>query len=435
MTMEIRAARDAEIEEVIDLAAAVFVERCRPRYASQHLEDSTYVLHQSRVCVVDGRVVSQVRVSEREMRIGSAVVKLGGIGLVGTLEKYRRNGYSSAVLRDAVGYMADEGYDLGLLFTSIQPFYARLGWAPFPQTNFEIEVGRRREFESSHWTVREFELKDLPRVIEIYGEHNRARTGTIVRKPRQWSDGYGRQTGMPPTLVAERNGVIGAYANVGLGEGDANNVGDAFLSTYYPNIRELGCAAGSEDALVALCRGVLERAHDAGLEAITGRLPRHDTMTLLLSRESGMSLSFSIHERSMYRVISLSSLLTKIAPELQRRLESAGDHVRLRLLSVRCRRPVLRAHRGPRQRPRRGRRPRKDPAGARLIPLLQAALRRLDLQRARRLQSRPGSKPQPKRRRPPRRPIPKGRAYPLDMRLLLAGLPSHIPLQARTLIP
>ena len=48
-------------------------------------------------------------------------------------------------------------------------------------------------------------------------------------------------------------------------------------------------------------------------------------MTLLLSRESGMSLSFSIHERSMYRVISLSSLLTKIAPELQRRLESAGD--------------------------------------------------------------------------------------------------------------
>ena len=325
MTMEIRAARDAEIEEVIDLAAAVFVERCRPRYASQHLEDSTYVLHQSRVCVVDGRVVSQVRVSEREMRIGSAVVKLGGIGLVGTLEKYRRNGYSSAVLRDAVGYMADEGYDLGLLFTSIQPFYARLGWAPFPQTNFEIEVGRRREFESSHWTVREFELKDLPRVIEIYGEHNRARTGTIVRKPRQWSDGYGRQTGMPPTLVAERNGVIGAYANVGLGEGAANNVGDAFLSTYYPNIRELGCAAGSEDALVALCRGVLERAHDAGLEAITGRLPRHDTMTLLLSRESGMSLSFSIHERSMYRVISLSSLLTKIAPELQRRLESAGD--------------------------------------------------------------------------------------------------------------
>ena len=81
--MEIRAAKQTELEEVIDLAAAVFVERCRPRYASQHLEDSTYALHQSRVCVVDGRVVSQVRVSEREMRIGSAVVKLGGVGLVG----------------------------------------------------------------------------------------------------------------------------------------------------------------------------------------------------------------------------------------------------------------------------------------------------------------------------------------------------------------
>ena len=41
--------------------------------------------------------------------------------------------------------------------------------------------------------------------------------------------------------------------------------------------------------------------------------------------------------------------------------------------------------------------PRKHPAGARLIPLLQAALGDIDLQRARRLQSRPGSKPQPQR--------------------------------------
>ena len=323
--MEIRGARESEVEQLIDLAADVFVQSCKPRYASQHYEDSTYALHQSRVCVFDGRVVSQVRVSEREMRIGSAVVKLGGVGLVGTLEQYRRNGYSSAVLRDAVEYMASEGYDMGLLFTSIQPFYARLGWAPFPQTTFELELGPRKQFESTPWTVREFQAKDLPKVIEIYGEHNRARTGTIVRKPRQWSDAYGRQTGMPPTLVAERKGVIGAYANVGLGErGGLSNVDDQFLSPYYPNVREVGCATGSEDALVALCRNVLQRAHDAALETITGRLPRHDPMTLLLSRESGMPLSFSVHERSMYRIISLSSLLTKIAPELQRRLQRAG---------------------------------------------------------------------------------------------------------------
>ena len=321
--MDIRGAAESETEQLIDLAAAVFVQRCRPRYASQHHEDSTYELHQSRVCVLDGRVVSQVRVSEREMRIGAAVVKLGGVGLVGTLERYRRNGYSSAVLREAVEYMAGEGYDLGLLFTSIQPFYARLGWAPFPQTAFELELGPRKQFGSTPWNVREFQEKDLPRVIEIYGEHNRARTGTIVRKPRQWSDGYGRQTGMPPTLVAERDGVIGAYANVGLGEG-GGNVGDAFLSTYYPNVRELGCSVGSEDALVDLSRTILERAHDAGLQAVTGRLPRHDPMALLLGRESGMPLSFSIHERSMYRVVSLPSLLAKIAPELQRRLQRSG---------------------------------------------------------------------------------------------------------------
>ena len=74
------------------LISAVFVEKCRPRYASQHYADSSYELDQSRVCVVDGKIVSYVRVSDRSMYIGEAVVKLGGIGMVVTSEEHRRRG-------------------------------------------------------------------------------------------------------------------------------------------------------------------------------------------------------------------------------------------------------------------------------------------------------------------------------------------------------
>ena len=82
--MEIRAAKAHERDEIVDLISAVFVEKCRPRYASQHYQDSSYELDQSRVCVVDGKIVSYVRVSDRSMYVGKEVVKLGGIGMVVT---------------------------------------------------------------------------------------------------------------------------------------------------------------------------------------------------------------------------------------------------------------------------------------------------------------------------------------------------------------
>lgn len=318
--MEIRGARESELEEIVDLVSDVFVERCRPRYASMHLQDSTYKIHQSRVCVNEGRITSYVRVSERQMHIGGSLVKLGGVGLVGTLEPYRSNGYSSAVLQDTVKYMASEEYDLGLLFTAIQPFYSRLGWASFPQTTFELGIGKPKRFERSPWTVRPFEDDDLWQVIEIHDQHNKRRTGTIARRREQWTDGYGRQTGIPPTLVSELDGTIGAYANVGLGESTISNVNDAFLETYYPNVREVGYKPGAEEALIALCQEVLYRSGEEGLDTITGRLPRHDPMTLLLSHESGRPPSFTVAEQSMYYLVSLQSLFQKLVPEFERRL-------------------------------------------------------------------------------------------------------------------
>ena len=180
--MEIRAAKAHERDEIVDLISAVFVEKCRPRYASQHYQDSSYELDQSRVCVVDGKIVSYVRVSDRSMYIGEAVVKLGGIGMVVTSEEHRRRGYSSALLRDAIAYMEAQNYDLSLLFTTIQPFYMPLGWASFPQTSFELELHDKKTFAPSGWKSRPFDLeRDLTQISQIYDEHNKGRTGTILR--------------------------------------------------------------------------------------------------------------------------------------------------------------------------------------------------------------------------------------------------------------
>ena len=321
--MEIRAAKAHERDEIVDLISAVFVEKCRPRYASQHYQDSSYELDQSRVCVVDGKIVSYVRVSDRSMYIGEAVVKLGGIGMVVTSEEHRRRGYSSALLRDAIAYMEAQSYDLSLLFTTIQPFYMPLGWASFPQTSFELELHDKKSFAPSGWKSRSFDLaRDLTQISQIYVEHNRGRTGTVLRSENLWRDGYSQQVGMLPSLVVEKDGHIGAYANLAFPDDDQGI--DAYLATYYPNLREVGWRSTVPDSHLALCHAILEAAYERGVESISGRLTRHHPMTLLLSEESGSPLSFTVHERMMYRVISLEGLFQKLIPKFEAELANAG---------------------------------------------------------------------------------------------------------------
>ena len=320
--MEIREAKADERDEIVDLISAVFVEKCRPRYASQHYQDSSYELDQSRVCVVDGKIVSYVRVSNRSMYIGEAVVKLGGIGMVVTSPEHRGRGYASALLRDAIAYMEAQNYDLSLLFTTIQPFYMPLGWASFPQTNFELELHDKKTFAPSGWKNRQFDLeRDLTQISEIYNEHNKGRTGTILRSESLWRDGYSQQVGMLPSLVVEKEGQIGAYANLTFPNDDQGI--DAYLATYYPNLREVGWRRTTPDSHLALCHAILEAAYERGVESISGRLPRHHPTILLLSEESGSPLSFSIHERMMYRVISLERLFQKLIPKFEAELENA----------------------------------------------------------------------------------------------------------------
>ena len=105
--MEIRASKESDFEEIINLICTVFVEKCRPRYASQIYHDSSFQPHQSRVCVIDGKIVSHIRVSDRAIQIGPSVIRLGGIGMVATLPEYRHRGYASALMQDSIEYMEE----------------------------------------------------------------------------------------------------------------------------------------------------------------------------------------------------------------------------------------------------------------------------------------------------------------------------------------
>jgi len=319
--MEIRAAREGEQEEIIDLLAEVFATQCRPRYASQIYQDSSYRLEQSRVGLVNGKIVSHLRISDRVVCVGDTEVKLAGVGMVVTQEDYRQRGYASALIMDAISYMEKHDYDLSLLFTTIQPFYQNFGWSAFPQTTVELPLELEEAFPLSPWNCRQFEIgTDLQSVIQIYQKCHHS--GSIVRSPHYWHDGYARRVGVIPSLVIEDSGQILAYANLCLGVDDSGT--DPFLARGYPNLREVGWTPDRPESLLVLSRAILNQAIQQKTSKLTGHLSLHHPLTVMLIRESQSTPSFSINQKMMYRTVSLPKLLSKMKSTLRSRLDQSS---------------------------------------------------------------------------------------------------------------
>src|SRR5215211_2455125 len=75
----------------------------------------------------DGHEVSRALIVPLLMRIGKAVVRMDGIGGVGTDEPFRRRGYSRRVMVAAVDAMRSGDAALSTLY-GIQDFYPKFGF-------------------------------------------------------------------------------------------------------------------------------------------------------------------------------------------------------------------------------------------------------------------------------------------------------------------
>ncbi len=103
--VEIRAVGESELEEMIQLQCMIFRPDGYDRFRGYIHGDSSYRLDQTRVVVVEGKVVTTLRNWERRLRIGSSIVRMAGVGGVGTHPEHRGRGYASALMRDAAESM------------------------------------------------------------------------------------------------------------------------------------------------------------------------------------------------------------------------------------------------------------------------------------------------------------------------------------------
>jgi predicted N-acetyltransferase YhbS len=323
--VRLRAARPDDLPLILELTCQAFGEGVRERFFTQLHHDSSHRLEQSRVAEVDGTIASYVRVSDRPIRYGHASLRMGGIGAVATHPRFRGQGLATALLEDAIGYLRSAGYHLSMLFSGIQPFYARLGWVPFPEHAFRLPVSPVANAPCPCGeTVRRFDpQRDLAAVERIYDAYNEGRTGPYLRYHQYWLDGHSRVLGVPPVLVAERDGEVVAYASL-------RPTGDS------PWLYEAGCLAGGADAFLPLAWAIVNEARAGGMTAVEGQLPRSHGLLAALQEFGESPIEGRLPQHMMLRVIDLGGLFRAALPTLSERLHRrAGLVPGLRALGFR----------------------------------------------------------------------------------------------------
>jgi predicted N-acetyltransferase YhbS len=81
----------------------------------------------SRIGLISNRVVTHFGIWDYQMRVGSARVRVGGVGGVATDADYRKRGLMDRTARASMEAMRAQGYDVSLLF-GIDDFYHRFGY-------------------------------------------------------------------------------------------------------------------------------------------------------------------------------------------------------------------------------------------------------------------------------------------------------------------
>jgi predicted acetyltransferase len=259
--------------------------------------------------------VSRLWAPTFDLRIGSVVVKMGGIAGVGTEEAHRLRGYASLVLEESTRYFTESGHDIAVLF-GIKDFYHRFGYAPvLPVTTLTVKTqdARRVLPHGEPRALRPLEERDWPALLDIYQQNNRTRTGTLLRHPAQWK-GYrhGTQwTSRVETHVAR--------------DGDAAITGYLAFDTARDAFRVGDLGYRTPAVFPTLLAAMAEQSGQRGLEEFQIRLPPDHPFTLFCRRCGGTVLTaYERNAGGMARIINLRSLLEKLTPLLTERLRGTG---------------------------------------------------------------------------------------------------------------
>ena len=97
---------------------------------------------------LDGKLVSQIGIVDRTIRVGGQSLSVAGIGGVATHPEFRRQGFTGILMETALEQMRQRGsheaYDFAMLFCSnhMVPYYTKRGFCLVYNPVYVLESGK-----------------------------------------------------------------------------------------------------------------------------------------------------------------------------------------------------------------------------------------------------------------------------------------------------
>jgi predicted N-acetyltransferase YhbS len=278
--------------------------------------DPAYRPDQRILAKVDGRIVSHVHLTERQVRFGSVTIPVNGVIWVGTLPEFRGLGFAQNLIRLASARARENGIPLQVLMTGMPQYYRPLGWGVCGRQTYAQVMSRNLPLVSDGvpdgrgpaWQVRPWRQVELGDLMSLYELQYARTTGSIIRTEEYWRWMIGRRYAHVIWVACLGDSVKG-YAFIK----DHKILEIAYDPAYPPALRALLGRVRAE---------ALERAYPEVIVHAPVNHPVIDTIRTAMGKVVDQDVNDGVV--SMYHIPDLGRFLRCVVPELARRAHESG---------------------------------------------------------------------------------------------------------------
>lgn len=295
-----------QLEQIFNILGEVFpVDRA---FFQERLDfDSTYNPDTTWFATVDGTIGSTIQIFPLHMRVGSCVLKIGGIGSVGTDPNFRGQGLALHILQEQISWMQSNDYDMSMLLASIHPFYEKLGWQLITEKAYTLK-NPARTAPKSNYDIIPFAPTYMNEMQAIYERFNYERTYSIVRNETYWNDLVHWPTWKEADcLLLQMNNQIVAYGRIGKTINEK-----AYME-------ELVYLQEAEHQVIDLFLSLCQLRPEA--QYIWTRVPDDHKLAAYFKQQHAETFELDL---TMWKMIRLLATFQKLKPELQARLNNTS---------------------------------------------------------------------------------------------------------------
>ena len=264
-----------------------------------------------RELLIDDQVASWLTVIDYVIRIGTARVRMAGIGGVHTHKEHRMKGHMRALIEDTLAYVTREGHDVSMLF-GIPNFYDKFGYAScLPEYSVKVQTrdAEQARTDAVACKTRPVEKRDWDAVLALYERCNATRTASIVRSLENFYGFYKGSTYRTATeavLWEDQARRLTAYA---VWDEDDQAVNVVEVHSAQPEMFPTLLYAFAQQAIAKRCG------------EITLFLPPDHPFAEFLQRYGcEWRVRYPARADGMMRLLNQATFFAKIGPELERRV-------------------------------------------------------------------------------------------------------------------